>query len=191
MHEPPSTAYGSAHLIAKMVSRIAPVGLDPDIFKEGMRDITLGRSSQRTVKRSKHEPPPPATRIRRIELTPEIAIRDEIGQPAQKKQPTLKDLRGCYRIGKKSNPTENAVSTRYKLNAARGAREKDMLNAIRSFDNRNAALELGKVELGCMVAGLPWLSQEMQHEGGQAGLPEDIGIEGGAGWIFERIRGRM
>jgi len=73
----------------------------------------------------------------------------------------------------------------------RGVREKDILEVVRSFENRNAAAEPGKVQLEREVAGLPRLSQKGKHKGGRARLPEDIGIEGGAARILERIRGRM
>ncbi len=84
--------HGPTHLIAKMVSRIAPVGIYPVIFIESTRDFALGHSGERAVKRLEHKAPPTGPRIGRIERIPEIAIRDEIGQSAQKEKPTLEQL---------------------------------------------------------------------------------------------------
>ena len=98
---------------------------------------------------------------------------------------------GTITSANKTDPIEDAAASHGKLNAAGGAREKDMLEVVRSFENRNAAAEPGKVQLERGVAGLARSSQKRKHKGGRAGLPEDIGIEGGAARIFERIRGRM
>ena len=92
LHEPTPAAHGPTHLIAEMVSRIAPVGFDSDRFKESTGDFALGHSGERAVKRLKHKAPPTGPRIGRVKRIPEIAIRDEIGQSAQEKKPTLEQL---------------------------------------------------------------------------------------------------
>ena len=191
LHEPTPTAHGPTHLIAEMGSRIAPVGFDAERFKKDLGDLALRCSGEGAVKRLKHEAPPTGPRIGRVERITEIAIRDEIGQSAQEQKATLDDIRGRYRIGKKSNPIEDAAAAHRELNPARGVREKDMLYAVRGFESRNAAAELAKVQHERGVGDLPRLSQKRKHKGGWARLPEDIGIEGGAARIFERIGGRM
>ena len=191
MHEPTPAAHCPTDLIAEMGSRIAPVGFDAQRREKGAGDLALRRSGKGTVERLKHEAPPAGPRIGRIECIPEIAVDSEIGQSAQEQEPAVEQVGRHDHVSEQTDPIEDAAASHDELNSARGVCEKDMLEAVRSVKNRNAAAELGKVQLDGGVAGLARPSQKRKHKGRRARLPEDIGIEGGEARILERIRGRM
>jgi len=94
-------------------------------------------------------------------------------------------------VSEQTDPIKDAAASHGKLNAANRSREKDMLEVVRIFENRNAAAEPSKVQLERGVAGLARPSQKRKHKGRRAKVPEDIGIEGGEARVLERIRGRM
>lgn len=59
---------GSADAVTQMIARICPIGVDPQVADQRLRNFPVRSPCKRSIKRLKDEPQPLTTRFRRKQV---------------------------------------------------------------------------------------------------------------------------
>ena len=174
-HERPSAADGAADMVAQVVARIAPVGLDARLAEERDGDVTIGRAVEPSVERLQHHAEPPPVRLDHP-MVWKSAAPHNVGEAFERNE-TGSEMRGRKNgIGQQAHRLGQACAADVELKRAAGFRKEKVLSPIRHPEERRPAWGFRQAEAAGIAPCTGGKRAGWQNVRTRARIPEDNGL---------------